>query len=92
MPQQRSSGGKERLGSISKRGDGYIRRLLVHGARAIVGWRKRSATHKTLWIEQLLARRPTNVATVANKLARIAWAIMMYGNRYNPALAFATIS
>jgi hypothetical protein len=44
-------------------------------------------------IEQLLARRPTNVATVAyaNKLARIAWAIMMHGNRYNPALAFATI-
>jgi transposase len=63
VPQQRSSGGKERLGGISKRGDGYIRRLLVHGARAIVGWRKRSATHKTSWIERLLARRPTNVAT-----------------------------
>jgi transposase len=46
VPQQRSSGGKERLGGIGKRGDGYIRRLLVHGARAIVGWRKRSATHK----------------------------------------------
>jgi transposase len=63
----------------------------VHGARAIVGWRKRSATPKTPWIERLLARRPTNIATVAhgNKLARIAWAIMMYGNRYNPALAFA---
>jgi len=93
VPQQRSSGGKERLGGISKRGDGYIRRLLVHGARAIIGWRKRSATHKTPWIERLLARRPTNVATVAyaNKLARIAWAIMMHGNRYNPALAFATI-
>jgi transposase len=75
-----------------RRGDGYIRRLLVHGARAIVGWRKRSATHKTPWIERLLARRPTNVATVAYaKLARIAWAIMMHGNRYNPALAFATI-
>src|ERR1700736_2861224 len=87
VPQQRSSGGKERLGGISKRGDGYIRRLLVHGARAIVGWRKRSAAHKTPWIEQLLTRRPTNVATVAyaNKLARIAWAIMMHGNRYNPA-------
>ena len=93
VPQQRSSGGKERLGGISKRGDGYIRRLLVHGARAIVGWRKRSATHNTPWIERLLARQPTNVATVAyaNKLARIAWAIMMHGNRYNPALAFATI-
>ena len=94
VPQQRSSGGKERLGGISKRGDGYIRRLLLHGARAIVGWRKRSATHKTPWIERLLARRPTNVATVAyaNKLARIAWAIMMHGNRYNSALAFTIIS
>ncbi len=94
VPQQRSSGGKERLCGISKRGDGYIRRLLVHGARAIVGWPKRSATQKTPWIERLLARRPTNVPTVAyaNKLARIAWAIMMHGNRYNPALAFAAIS
>ena len=91
--QQRSSGSKERLGGISKRGDGYIRRLPVHGARAIVGCRKRSATHRTPWIERLLARRPTNVATVAyaNKLARIAWAIMMHGSRYNPALAFAAI-
>ena len=56
VPQQRSSGGKERLGGISKRGDGYIRRLLVHGARAIVGWRKRSATHKTPWIERAMSR------------------------------------
>jgi transposase len=53
VPQQRSSGGKERLGGI--RGDGYIRRLSVHGDRAIVGWRKRSSTHKTPWIEGLLA-------------------------------------
>ena len=46
VPQQRSSGGKERLGGISKRGDGYIRRLMIHGARAIVGWRKRAAAQK----------------------------------------------
>jgi transposase len=52
VPQQYSSGGKERLGGISKRGDGYIRRLLVHGARAIVGWRKRSSTGTTPWIER----------------------------------------
>jgi transposase len=70
-----------------------MRRLLIRGARAIVNWRKLSATHKTPWIERLLARRPANIATVAraNKLAHIAWAIMMHGNRYNPALAFATI-
>jgi transposase len=91
VPQQRSSGGKERLGRISKRGDGYIRRLLVHGARAIVGWRKRSATHRTLWIERLLERRPINIVTVAyaNKLARIAWAMMMGKTFYDPARAFA---
>jgi transposase len=94
VPQQRSSGGKERLGGISKRGDGYIRRLLVHGARAIVGWRKRSATHVTPWIARLLERRPMNVATVAyaNKLARIAWAIMSHEDRYNPARAFAGVA
>jgi transposase len=91
VPQQRSSGGKERLGGISKRGDGYIRRLLVHGARAVVGWCKRSSDSPTGWVDRLLARRPTNVATVAyaNKLARIAWAIMMRGERYEPARAFA---
>jgi transposase len=57
VPQQHSSGGKERLGSISKRGDGYIRRLLIHGARAIVGWRKRSASKVDRWISGLLNRR-----------------------------------
>lgn len=91
VPQQRSSGGKERLGGISKRGDGYIRRLLVHGARAVVGWRKRSTDDATSWIGRLLERRPTNVATVAyaNKLARIAWAVMMRGSRYDSSRAFA---
>ena len=85
VPQQRSSGGKERLGSISKRGDGYIRRLLIHGARAIVGWRKRSASKPDPWIAGLLSRRHINVATVAlaNKSARIAWALMNAGEDYD---------
>ena len=89
VPQQRSSGGKERLGGISKRGDGYIRRLLIHGARAIVGWRKRSPVTRDRWVNGLLERRPTNVATVAfaNKSARVAWAIMIRGSVYDPALA-----
>ena len=63
VPQQRSSGGKERLRGISKRGDGYLRRLLIHGARAIVGWRKRSARTSDRWINVLPSRRPINVAT-----------------------------
>jgi len=78
VPQQRSSGGVERLGGISKRGDGYIRRLMIHGARAIVGWRKRSAVKPDQWMDGLLSRRHINVATVAlaNKNARVAWAVM----------------
>jgi len=85
VPQQRSSGGKERLGGISKRGDGYLRRLLIHGARAIVGWRKRSARTTDYWIGGLLNRRHMNVATVAlaNKSARVAWALMKYECEYD---------
>ena len=85
VPQQRSSGGKERLGGISKRGDGYLRRLLIHGARAIVGWRKRSTRKSDHWISGLLNRRPINVATVAlaNKSARVAWALMKRGCEYD---------
>jgi transposase len=91
VPQQRSSGGKERLGRISKRGDGYIRRLMVHGARAVVGWRKRRPVARDPWLGGLLARRPVNVATVAfaNKSARIAWALMAHGRIYNTARARA---
>jgi transposase len=91
VPQQRSSGGKERLGGISKRGDGYIRRLLIHGARAVVGWRKRRPVAGDPWLRGLLARRPVNVATVAfaNKSARIAWALMVRGQIYETVLARA---
>jgi transposase len=85
VPQQRSSGGKERLGGISKRGDGYLRRLLIHGARAIVGWRRRSSRTSDRWISGLLGRRPMNVATVAlaNKSARVAWALMKHECEYD---------
>jgi transposase len=89
VPQQRSSGGKERLGRISKRGDGYIRRLMIHGARAVVGWRKRRPVARDPWLGGLLARRHVNVATVAfaNKSARIAWALMARGGIYTAARA-----
>jgi transposase len=91
VPQQRSSDGKERLGGITKRGDGYIRQPLIHGARAVVGWRRRSTMVKDRWVSGLLHRRPFNVATVAlaNKNARIAWAVMATGKRYDPRLARA---
>lgn len=87
VPRQRSSGGKEWLGGISKRGDGYVRRLLVHGARTVVRWQKRYA--KSVWLGDLLVRRPVNVATVAlaNKNARIAWALMRRNETYQAGFA-----
>jgi transposase len=80
VPRQNSSGGKERLGSITKAGDGYLRRLLVRGARTVMRWHGTKAP----WLAGLLKRRPFNVAVVAlaNKLARIAWAVMARGEEY----------
>ena len=78
VPRQHSSGGKSRLGRISKRGDGYIRRLRVHGARAVLRWQRGTPKKPSPWIGELLARRPTNVVLVAmaNKTARTVWAMM----------------
>ena len=87
VPRQNSSGGKERLGSITKAGDGYLRRLLVHGARTVMRW---NGT-KVPWLAGLLERRPFNVAVVAqaNKLARIAWVVMARGEEYRKPDAVA---
>lgn len=76
-PRPSSSGGKERLGGISKQGDGYLRRLLVVGARAVVKMVRRNAALQP-WLARLLERKTVKVATVgmANKTARIAWAVM----------------
>ena len=78
VPKQHSSAGKDRLGRISKRGDGYLRKLLVHGARAVLLWSRRKKEERSRWQEALLARRPTNVVLVAmaNKTARIVWALL----------------
>jgi transposase len=90
VPGQHSSGGKAKLLGISKRGDTYLRTLLVHGARSVI----RAAKHKNLsvenpWLANLLERRHINVATVAlaNKNARILWALMAHGRDYDPAFA-----
>ncbi|MEO1200908.1 MAG: IS110 family transposase [Pseudomonadota bacterium] len=84
VPRQYSSGGKERLGRISKRGDGYIRRLLVHGARADLRWSRHRNERRSLWQDSLLARRPTNVVLVAmaNKTARVVWALLSRGEAF----------
>ncbi len=80
------SAGKDKLGRISKRGDGYIRRLLVHGARTVLRWRRAKPGIAAGWTDRLLARRPTNVVLVAmaNKTARVAWALLRYERIYQP--------
>jgi transposase len=89
VPRQHSSGGKERLLGISKRGDGYLRRQLMHGARALVRVSPGREGGLWTWIDGLLARRPFNVvvAAVANKLARIAWVLLSRGETYRAAAA-----
>ena len=80
VPAHAGTGGKVRIGHLSKRGDPYLRTLLIHGARAVI----EHAKHKPKWLEDLLARRPKNVAVVAlaNKMARTAWAIVAHGRTY----------
>ena len=92
VPRQNSSGGKQRLGGISKQGDRYLRRLLVVGASAVLR-HARAHPDKHVWLTQLLARRPAKVAIVAlaNKMARIAWAVLRRGETYRaPVLAAST--
>ena len=83
MPRQNSTGGKERLGSISKQGDRYLRRLFVLGAISIVRT-ARTRPDKYPWVTELLGRRPTKVVAVAlaNKMARVAWAVLARGETY----------
>lgn len=84
VPRQNSSGGKERLGGISKMGDRYLRHLLVVGATAIVRYTKRKATPVSIWANRLLEHKPARLVTVAvaNKMARIAWAVMARQETY----------
>ena len=81
VPKQNSSGGKERLGGITKQGDRYLRQMLVVGALAVVRYAVRNGTRRP-WLVQLLARRTPKVAAVAlaNKTARMVWAIMTSGS------------
>jgi transposase len=91
VPRQHSTGGKERLGGISKQGDRYLRRLLVIGATAVVRY-ARQQPQKHPWVMRLLAKKPAKLVAVAvaNKMARIAWAIMAKGGYYRaPELAAA---
>jgi transposase len=90
VPRQNSTGGKQKLGPISKQGDHYLRRILIVGAIAVLR-RAQENPGKYPWLTQLLARRPFKVVAVAlaNKMARTAWALMVHGGTYRAELAEA---
>ena len=94
VPRQHSSGGKQTLLGISKRGDGYLRTLLIHGARAVIRVAERKADHAGSWLARLLGRQHPNVAAVAlaNKNARIVWALLAHDREFRPDYAPAAVS
>jgi transposase len=85
-PKQHSSGGKDRQLGISKRGDAYLRMVLIHGARSAIRTAKGKNDRLSLWVRALLERRHPNVvaAALANKTARVAWAMLRCGDQYQP--------
>ena len=90
VPRQNSSGGKTRLGGISKMGDRYLRSLLFVGATAVIRFARTKASARTAWINALLAKKPARLVAVAlaNKMARIAWALLARKEVYRaPVLA-----
>jgi len=88
VPRQHSTGGRDRLLGISKRGDVYLRNLLIHGARAVLRFVERKEDPTSRWATALKVRRHSNVAVVAmaNKIARIAYAVMTTGKPYDPVM------
>ena len=87
VPRQHSSGGKTRLQGISKRGDVYLRTLLIHGARAAVRVARQERCATDAWTVEMGTRRPKNVVTVAraNKNARVVWALLVHQRDYDAA-------
>jgi len=89
VPRQNPSGGKDRLGRVSKMGNGYLRRLLVVGATSVTRRAPTTDTRTGAWVRSLFARKPTRLVTVtiANKTARTAWALLAKGESYRAAPA-----
>lgn len=85
VPRQAGTGGRVQLLGISKRGDPYLRTLLIHGARTVVSHQGRAGRRPDPWLKDLLSRRPKNVVIVAlaNKMARIIWALMAHGRTFD---------
>ena len=93
VPRQESSGGQDRLLGISKRGDVYLRTLLIHGARSVLRRSRTRTDQAEGWLAQLVKRRNPNVAAVAlaNKNARIVWALLAHGREYQPGYVCARV-
>ena len=91
VPREDSTGGKKKLGPISKQGDRYLRRILVVGAHSVLQRAKQNPM-KYPWLTQLLARRPFKVVAIAlaNKMARVAWALLAHGGTYRAPAPAAT--
>src|SRR6201997_4665925 len=93
VPRQYSTGGKQKLYGISKRGNVYLRRMLIHGARSVLFRVKYDTGGFGQWVQRLAQRAPSNkvVVAIANKLARIAWAVLSSGQdyRHQPLLQLA---
>jgi transposase len=94
VPRQKSSGGKEQLLGISKRGDTYLRTLLIHGARSVLFSLKRHAEEPTGWLMRVAERRNLNIAAVAlaNKNARIIWALLAHEREYQAGYTSSSIA
>jgi transposase len=84
VPRQSGTGGRVKLLGISKRGDSYLRTLLIHGARTVLNWQRRPGRRLDPWLQGLLARRTPNVVVVAlaNKMARTIWALLAHGRTF----------
>lgn len=89
VPRQHSTGGKDMLLGISKRGDKYLRKLLIHGARTVVRYAENRDDPLSQWVNRVRERRGYNKAAVAlaNKMARMGWAVLRYNTHYDPAMA-----
>jgi transposase len=92
VPREHSSGGKQRLYGITRRGDSYLRTLLIHGARSALRCAGNKFDRQLRWASSLAARRNFNVAAVAlaNKMARVIWAILAHGRTYLPVWSNST--